>query len=75
MKSMRERYNNDPVFHTMVDTMVAHITTGNFTPSEMREAAIFASIIYEESHIRMMSFIEPEVEEALRVIRKRVDQA
>jgi hypothetical protein len=51
-------------------------------PSEMREAAILASIIYEENSLRVLPLhcgmilplLEKEVEEALRVIRKRIDQ-
>jgi hypothetical protein len=71
---MRERYNNDPHFRVLVDMMVGHIHELNYTPSEMREAAMLASIIYEEHNVSQMRIIEPDVEDALRVIRKRVEE-
>jgi len=44
----RERYFTDPVFKMMVDQMVSHLLQANYTPSEMREAALLASIKYYE---------------------------
>jgi len=74
MKTMRDRYYSDQAFRALVNMMVAHIQDCHYTPSEMREAAIMACIIYEEHNMRDMIFpIEPEIEEALRIIRKRVD--
>jgi hypothetical protein len=52
MMSPRERYANDPVFHKLVDTMIGAIMQCQYTPSEMRDAALFASIRYEETHVR-----------------------
>lgn len=52
--SVRERYNSDPTFHTLVDMMVAFIFDAKFTPSEMREAAILASIIYEQESMHRL---------------------
>lgn len=72
MMSMRDRYYQDTTFHTLVDIMVSHIHDGNFTPSEMREAAMLASILYEELNVRRYPYIEREVEYALRTIRERV---
>jgi hypothetical protein len=42
-----ERYLRDPVFHHLVDTMLAAIQGGVFTPTEIREAAILAATIHE----------------------------
>jgi len=76
MKTIRERYYNDSAFAALVNMMTAHIEQCHYTPSEMREASILASIIYEERNLnRMVIPIEMEIEEALRVIRKRVDAA
>lgn len=47
MISPEQRYLSDPHFKVLVDTMVAYIQEAKFTPSELREAAIFAAIIYE----------------------------
>ena len=44
----RERYFTDPTFKAMVDQMTSHMLTADYTPSEMREAALMASIKYYE---------------------------
>jgi len=46
--TVHDRYYNDPQFHALVDMMVSHIINCKYTPSEMREAAILASIKYEQ---------------------------
>ena len=51
--TQRERYYNDPEFHVLVDYMVNFIVNNKYTPSEMRDAAILASIIYDEKNIRI----------------------
>ena len=51
MKTAREKYLHDPEYHRLVDHMVKMIIDLHFTPSEMREAAMLASIIYEERKI------------------------
>jgi len=48
MLSPRERYENDASFHALVAFMVSKIIDCNFTPTEMREAAMLASIKYAE---------------------------
>lgn len=67
MKTPREKYANDAVYRQLVDCMVAHIEAANYTPSEMREAAVLACIIYEQHHIKL-PFIEPKVNKALETI-------
>jgi len=76
MRSVRDRYNDDPEFHQLVKMMEALVHQGRFTPSEMREAAILASILYEELHLRdyTMLYVNREVEESLYTIRQWVDE-
>lgn len=62
MKTPREKYLQDNHYRTLVDTMRSVIEQGSFTPSEIREAAILASIMYEETHIRQIKIINPEIE-------------
>ncbi len=50
MESPRYRYYNDPEFHAAVDMMYASIERCQFTPTELREAVILASIMYAERH-------------------------
>lgn len=56
----RDKYYNDAQFHTLVDTMVQAIVRCQFTPSEMREAAVLASILYAENHITYHDYPIPE---------------
>lgn len=48
----RERYQKDPEFHQLVDMMQAMIHRAQFSPSEIREAALLACVIYEETQAR-----------------------
>jgi len=59
MKTGRERYHSDPAFKQLVDLMLHHIITEKFTPSEMRDAAMCASMQYEMLHPRAL-FISTE---------------
>lgn len=72
MKSPYERYHNDPAFKNLVEMMTHQIFSCNFTPSEMREAAIMASINYEMMNVNKTRYIRPEMEEALATIREYV---
>lgn len=56
MKTPEEKFNNDPDYRRLVDTLESLIAKAQFTPSEIREAAIFACIRYETR--RQLSHIE-----------------
>ena len=47
MMSVEQRYMNDAQFHALVDFMVSNIREYKYTPSEMREAAMFACVKVE----------------------------
>lgn len=76
MKSPRDKYQNDNHYHALVDMMVAHIHQCNYTPSEMREAAILASIIYEQTIIRRYDFptTPKAIEDALKITEEWIDK-
>ena len=54
MMTSRERCLNDPVFRTLVDAIYNEIIKHNFTPSEIRDAAMVAAMKYEYSHVRTL---------------------
>lgn len=60
-KTVRERYQNDAYFHSMVDMLLSHIHEARFTPTEIREAAMLAQIMYEESNPRPAVFTKKDV--------------
>ena len=52
MKTIRERYNTDAAFRILVQTLYACLDRAEYTPTEIREAAMLAQIMYEETHVR-----------------------
>ena len=66
----RNRYNNDNQFRQLVDLMWAHIERCEFTPSEMREAAVLACIFYQEHNVHRRIMISKEEAEALNVMEQ-----
>lgn len=44
---LQERYESDPAFHAMVDQCEALIAKLQLTPSELREAVMFAALRYD----------------------------
>lgn len=67
MKSPREKYMNDPEYHQLVRMLEDFIERAQFTPSELREAAVLASINYEMRHVRQQT-IDPRAAEAFRIL-------
>jgi hypothetical protein len=51
-RTPQERYDTDNAFRTLVDMMMYQIIQCNYSPSELREAAILAAIQYETIHAR-----------------------
>ena len=47
MKTPEQKYMYDPDYHMLVDLLESFIYRNQYTPSEMREAAMFACIKYE----------------------------
>ena len=50
--SPRDRYHRDASFKHLVDVQLHLIEKCEFSPTEMREAAMLACIFYEERHTR-----------------------
>jgi len=65
--SPRDKYMNDPEYNHLVQILEQMIEQARFTPSELREACVLASINYEMRHIRDKQ-IDPRVEDAFRIL-------
>ena len=48
LEKARERYRSDATFRYLIDAMMAGFHRLNFSPGELREAAVFAEILYAE---------------------------
>ena len=75
-QSASERYLTDVNYKRLVDMMEHMIHMDQFTPSEMREAAIVASINYESKRIRPMHIImTTELHQELQRFHEIIDKA
>lgn len=72
MYKMSEKYNNDPAFKMLVDMMENFMHKHEYTPSEMREAAVLASINFEMRRVHKIIYLDPKTEEALKILRDDV---
>ena len=70
--SIQERYRNDAKFHYLVDTLAALIYKADYTPSEVREAAMMACIRIEMESVRYLQIIPKPTEDAIEELRRFV---
>lgn len=70
MKSPKERYENDAAYRNCVDMMEHMMHTAQFTPSEMREMAVIASIHHEMRYGFKHYTIPLQVNDAFDVLSK-----
>lgn len=68
MKTPRDKYMNDNAYSAYVDCMVGMIIQCHFTPSELREMALLASILYEEKQIQQVHCLN-EKKKQLKVVQ------
>lgn len=47
-----EKYLHDPIFHNLVDALQSVIAANELTPSEVRQAVMYACCLHEERTIR-----------------------
>ena len=55
-ESAAQKYAYDPHYRILVDTMTGLLWNGDYTPSEIRQAAIFAAMKVEAVRIRPLVF-------------------
>ncbi len=73
-KTARERCLHDPVFKALVDMMLHQIILNKYTPSEMRDAAMCASIEYEMIHHKPVYLLGAEAERLKKEFPEFVDR-
>lgn len=66
MRTPAEKYMNDNEYHQLVNLLESFIHRAQFTPSELREACVFACIRYE-SH-KLSNPINSKVAKALQTL-------
>ena len=54
--SVADRYQSDPCFRVLVDTFCSLLWNGKYSPSELRQASIFAATRVECMRIRPLIF-------------------
>lgn len=53
IRSIEDRYRTDAEFHSLVDVLRAWLSVHpNYTPTELREAALLAATLHEFEHVR-----------------------
>jgi hypothetical protein len=71
MQNIQQKYENDSSYKSCVDMMVSFLYQNQFTPSEMREMATYACMLYEIHNPSLRFFpITEEVEMSLRLLNK-----
>ncbi len=69
MHTSIDRYQHDPVFRALVDSLTFQIGQGNYTPTEVREAAMLAQINFENSYLKKIYISDVE---SIRNLNKEV---
>ena len=70
MKTPEQKYQNDPHYRALVDMIRGQITLANFTPSEIREACVFACIQHEMQSVSHRYVIPHNVNQSLETLEK-----
>lgn len=70
MKTPREKYENDPRYNQLVTTLEMFVENAEFTPSELREACVYACIRCEARRMPKSIIIPDKIEDALNVLEK-----
>ena len=71
---IKERYQTDTAFKALVDVMTHYMVRAEFTPSEVRLAAMQAAINYEMMHMRRLYIRTRDVDEALSTLQEKVHE-
>ena len=70
MQTPREKYQNDAEYNQLVTLLEGFIEQARFTPSELREACMLASINYE-MRMPQRYLVDTETLRAIDVLERR----
>lgn len=70
LRTIEDRYRNDGAFYSLVKNMEMMIENLHFTPSEVREAAVYACLMVETRNPRPMN-ISKDLEDHLRLLAEK----
>ena len=73
MKTPREKYQNDPAYARLVEFLAGEIDRAHYTPSELREAATFACILYQERVGPALTSRPDDINKALEFLHEWAD--
>lgn len=68
LKTPQGKYDNDVQYHQMVDTIEHLLHEAQFSPSEVREAAVLACIHFEMRTVHRFQSVTYKVRDALKVL-------
>ena len=72
MDNYWHKYQTDEKFHNFVDLLLAYILQAEFTPSEIRAAAMVASIKFEQMNFQRTYILDKELEAGLHFIEEKM---
>jgi hypothetical protein len=71
--SASRRYQSDPAFRIIVDSIEYMLRDGTFTPSELREAVILAATHFELHNTRIFEITDAGIVDRLNEIHHQID--
>jgi hypothetical protein len=67
------RYNHDPAFKNLVDSLEYQLHCASWTPSELREAVLLALTNFEMRRARHLEFRDGQIIDKLNDLRRQID--
>jgi hypothetical protein len=57
-QQQRDRFQNDPLFHSVVDMIYSFLMRGEITVGELRDAVTFAGVLFEQQNSRPIFYFK-----------------
>ena len=75
MWTVHQKYQEDNSYRSLVDMMTSMMIKCEFTPSELRQAAVLAAINFESMRARKLHIFNPALEANLNEAHKLLEKA